>query len=74
MDIVTPKDPAARGCQLSLLFPDGAAGVTEQLRQRGIVADFRPPDAVRVAPVPSYNTFHEVWRFWRALEEILRGK
>jgi len=71
-EIVTPDDPAARGCQLSLRAPR-ASELTGALRERGIVTDFRPPDAIRVAPVPSYNTFHEVWRFWQALEGIARS-
>jgi kynureninase len=74
LEFVTPADPSARGCQLSLRLPGSAADATEALRKRGIVADFRPPDAVRVAPVPSYNTFHEVWRFAQALDEILQGR
>ena len=71
-ELVTPGDAAARGCQLSLRAPR-ASELTGALRERGIVTDFRPPDAIRVAPVPSYNTFHEVWRFWQALEGITRA-
>lgn len=72
VNIVTPDDAAARGCQLSLRAPR-ASELTGALRERGIVTDFRPPDAIRVAPVPSYNTFHEVWRFWQVLDGITRA-
>ena len=68
---LTPRDPAARGCQLSLLVPGQAKPVVGALRARGIVTDYREPDVIRVAPVPLYNTFHEVWRFASALEELL---
>jgi kynureninase len=34
------------------------------------VGDFRAPDVIRLSPVPSYNTFHEVWRVGRALATI----
>ena len=44
------------------------------LRARGVVADFRQPDVIRLAPVPLYNTFHEVWRVGRILEEVLSAE
>ena len=42
------------------------------LRQRGIVTDYREPEVIRAAPVPLYNSFHDVWRFASALEELMR--
>jgi kynureninase len=70
--IVTPRDPARRGCQLSLRVPSPRPeAVVTALEQRGIVTDFRDPDVIRVAPVPLYNTFHEVWRLAAALDELL---
>ncbi len=68
---LTPRDPAARGCQLSLLIPGKAKPVVQALRARGIVTDYREADVIRVVPVPLYNTFHEVWRFASVLEELL---
>jgi kynureninase len=62
---ITPRDPSARGCQLSLRVREGAAGLVQRLTQEGIVCDFRPPDVVRVAPVPLYNSFSDVWDFTR---------
>jgi kynureninase len=73
VDLLTPHEPESRGCQLSLLIPDGGEAAVKALRGRGIVTDYREPDVIRVAPVPLYNTFHEVWRFARALEELLGG-
>lgn len=61
-ELITPKSPAERGCQLSLRIVDRPAETLRALEALGIVGDFRPPDVVRVAPVPFYNTFHEVWR------------
>ena len=60
-----PAPSAARGCQLSLRVQHGARGVARSLEAAGVVADFREPDVIRVAPVPLYNSFHEVWRFAR---------
>jgi kynureninase len=73
VELLTPRDPRARGCQLSLRVRGGGAAAVAALRARGIVADYREPDVIRVAPVPLYNTFHEVWRFAAALEELLGG-
>eukprot|EP00295_Goniomonas_pacifica_P043743 CAMPEP_0175918828 /NCGR_PEP_ID=MMETSP0108-20121206/12083_1 /TAXON_ID=195067 ORGANISM="Goniomonas pacifica, Strain CCMP1869" /NCGR_SAMPLE_ID=MMETSP0108 /ASSEMBLY_ACC=CAM_ASM_000204 /LENGTH=324 /DNA_ID=CAMNT_0017241463 /DNA_START=1 /DNA_END=975 /DNA_ORIENTATION=- len=61
--IITPSDPASRGCQLSLLFQVAIRPVFEQLEQRGVVCDMREPNVIRVAPVPLYNTFTEVKTF-----------
>jgi kynureninase len=62
-EIITPRDPAQRGCQLSLLIHERPHGVLRSLEAAGVVCDFREPNVVRVAPVPLYNTFHEVWTF-----------
>ena len=67
VEVLTPRDPAARGCQLSLRFV-AAESVLGMLAARGVVADFRAPDIIRVAPVPLYNTHHDAWR----LAELLR--
>jgi kynureninase len=66
---------SARGCQLSLrLGRDAAQGraVFERLQGLGLVCDWREPDVIRVAPVPLYNGFEEVFRFAMALEMTLR--
>ena len=68
-EIITPEDPDARGCQLSIRHP-ASGELIEHLRLHGIVGDFRAPDIIRLSPVPSYNTFHEVWRVGRALATI----
>ncbi len=67
--LITPADPGERGCQLSVRTPR-AGELIEHFRRCGIVGDFRAPDVFRLAPVPSYNTFHEVWRVGRALAAI----
>lgn len=68
VEIVTPREPAGHGAQLSLRLPNARARL-DRLEAAGIVADFREPDIIRVAPVPMYNTFHDAWRFARALSE-----
>ena len=71
---ITPRDPAARGAQLSLRVGDGAQRVEQDLGQRGAVIDFREPDVIRFAAAPLYNTFHEAWRFARVLAEVLGAR
>ena len=68
IDIVTPADPAGRGSQLSCRLRQGdPRRVVRDLSAEGIRCDFREPDVIRVAPVPLYNSFDDVWRFARAL-------
>ena len=70
IEIVTPREPAERGCQLSLRVLGGRAReLFRALEAQGIVCDTREPDVLRVAPVPLYNTFHDVWTFARSLED-----
>ncbi len=66
-EVITPREPERRGCQLSILIHDRPEKYHRALLDAGVVCDFREPNVVRVAPVPLYNTFHEVWRFAEAL-------
>ena len=69
--LLTPQEPAARGCQLSYQIPRGGRELFDELRRRNIVGDFRAPDVIRLSPAPLYNTFHEVWRVAGAMREIV---
>src|SRR5262245_30262920 len=75
LTILTPADPEARGCQLSLRLrrtPAEAHKVFKALAAAGFVGDWREPDVIRAAPVPLYNTFVEAWEFAAALGRFLR--
>ena len=61
--ILTPSDKHARGCQLSIYMKQKGKKVFDALTQAGVIADWREPGVIRVAPVPLYNTFEEVYRF-----------
>lgn len=62
--IITPRDPAERGAQLSILLsPSLLDPVMEYLEEDGVVVDERRPDVIRVAPVPLYNTYADVFNF-----------
>ena len=71
LELVTPRDPAQRGCMLSLLVKERARELAQALERAGVVCDFREPNVIRVAPVPLYNTYHDVWRFGQVLAEQL---
>ena len=70
VEIITPRATAERGCQLSLRVRRNPKGMLAALAAEGVVCDFRAPDVIRVAPVPLYNTFHEIWRFARILHDV----
>lgn len=61
-NIITPKDPAQRGCQLSILTGEDGKNLFDFLTENGVVADWREPNVIRVAPVPVYNSFEDCWR------------
>ncbi len=68
---LTPTDPESRGAQLSLRLPGRGRWLHQGLRDAGIVTDYREPDVARLAPAPFFNTYHEAWRVWRALRDLL---
>ncbi|SHJ35815.1 Kynureninase [Hymenobacter daecheongensis DSM 21074] len=68
LEIITPADPAARGCQLSVLVHRNGRALFEHLAQQGIIADWREPNVIRLAPVPLYNSFQDVQRAGAAIE------
>ena len=67
--VITPREPEARGCQLSILAHDNPKELFAELEAAGVKCDFREPNVIRAAPTPLYNTFHEVWRFAQLLAQ-----
>ena len=61
--IITPAEKNERGCQLSLRIKKNGRELHQQLNKSGIICDWREPDVIRVAPVPLYNTFEDVFKF-----------
>lgn len=70
--ILTPQHNAEKGCQVSMLMLDDGRKIFDELRNQGIFADWREPNTIRVAPVPLYNSFEEVWRFGEIVGGVLR--
>lgn len=70
--IITPRNSNERGCQVSLSVHHNAKSVFDELLLNGIFADWREPNVIRVAPVPMYNTFEEIFTFAQTLQTILK--
>ncbi len=70
-EIITPLNPEERGSQLSLSFNHSGSLVHEQITQEGVVADWREPNVIRVAPVPLYNSYQDVYHFGQILARII---
>ena len=69
--IITPSEPERRGAQLSIRWPSGRA-VCDRLAEEGVIGDWREPDTFRVAAVPLYNSYSDVYRFVQRFLKFLR--
>lgn len=69
-EIITPSEPERRGAQLSMLFGANGREVFDALTNAGVIADWREPNVIRVAPVPLYNSFEDVYRFYEVLKRF----
>lgn len=68
--VITPRDPLQRGAQLSLKLKTHGKALINKLIKRGVICDYREPNVIRIAPVPLYNTFKEVYDFVTILKEL----
>ena len=72
IEFITPRDPAERGCQVSMLMLKRGREIFDALSKEGVMTDWREPNVIRIAPVPLYNTYEEVWRFADILKKIIQ--
>jgi kynureninase len=70
--ILTPSNPEERGCQLSLVIKGNGKKVYDYLSSHGVMADWREPEVIRLAPVPLYNSYKDVYVFSQKLEKALQ--
>ena len=70
IEVITPRHENEKGCQVSMLMLKKGKEVFEALKQHGVLADWREPNVIRVAPVPLYNTFRDVFTFGQIVKAI----
>jgi kynureninase len=71
--IGTPREVERRGGHVAIEHDD-AMRISEALRARGVITDFRPPNVIRIAPIPLYNSFWEIWKIVQHLKTIIDKK
>ncbi|MDH5770412.1 MAG: kynureninase [Candidatus Bathyarchaeota archaeon] len=71
--IGTPRETERRGGHVAIEHEE-AMRISETLRARDVIPDYRAPNIIRTAPIPLYNTYHEIWRFVQHLREIIDRK
>jgi kynureninase len=69
-EVITPKDKTKRGAQLSILAHGYGKSLFEKISAQGVIADWREPNVIRIAPAPLYNSYMDVWKFGQILEKV----
>ncbi len=72
LEVITPSDPKQRGAQLSVIVEGRNKSIVEQLAQNGVVVDWREPNVIRMAPVPMYNSFKDIFEFGEIFSKLLQ--
>ncbi len=70
LKVITPKNQDERGCQLSIQIKNADKTIHEKLTQAGVISDWREPDVIRVAPVPLYNRFEDIYLMVELLKHL----
>jgi kynureninase len=71
-EIITPNEPSKRGAQLSILAKGQGKQLFDKLTAFGVIADWRQPNVIRIAPAPLYNSFEDCYLFAQYLERALQ--
>jgi kynureninase len=69
IQVLTPAQE--RGSQVSLFMLKDGKKIFDSLMEQGIIVDWREPNVIRLAPVPLYNTFADVWKFYEAIKKMI---
>lgn len=69
--IITPKEPESRGTQLSIELKTAGKGFFKKLTAAGVIADWREPNVIRLAPVPLYTSYQEVYQLVEVIKSLL---
>lgn len=73
IEIITPKQLASRGCQISIKTKKNGKKIFDKLTKSAVIADWREPDVIRIAAAPLYNSFEDIFRFVQILNSALHG-
>ena len=68
IEIITPEE---RGCQISIRVKNEGKELFDIITKKGVVSDWREPDVIRVAPVPLYNSFLDIFKFYNVLKTVI---
>ncbi len=71
IEIITPRNENEHGCQVSILMLEKGKEIFESLKKNGVTVDWREPNVIRLAPVPLYNTFEDIFRFGEIIKNML---
>ena len=71
LEIITPRNWEERGCQVSVIAHGYGKDLFDKLTGEGVITDWREPNAIRMAPVPLYNSFEDIFRFGEILKKAL---
>ncbi|HPH85831.1 MAG TPA: kynureninase, partial [Ferruginibacter sp.] len=71
IEIITPRNESEKGCQVSMLMLKDGKKIFDALIRAGVIADWREPNVIRVAPVPLYNSFSDVYRFGEIISAVI---
>ena len=71
ISVITPREPAQRGSQISINIAGRERKLFDDMIAEGVIADFREPCIIRIAPMPLYNSFHDVFRFGNVMRKLL---
>lgn len=73
LQIITPRAANEHGCQISLLTNDQGRKLFDYLSEKGVITDWREPNVIRLAPVPLYNSFNDVYQFAFHLKQAIES-
>ncbi len=68
-EIITPSNPEERACQLSVFLHGEGRPLFEWLMKNGVMTDWREPNVIRLAPVPLYSSYEDMYEFGQKLKE-----
>lgn len=71
-ELITPTELTKRGAQLSIAAKGQGKKLFDTLTERNVIADWREPNVIRIAPAPLYNSYEDCWKFGQILKESIQ--